>query len=362
MKGIIGVCIWVLMLLSFVGCSGLQVEEEKLVPPLVVPEQIAYKTKMVERNDIEDALLIKGDVVPIDIEYMYVTLKSTRLKSINVKLGQEVKSGDLLLELITEDLENDIKYQEINIETKRYDIEAFKKLFLLEKAMDENMMITLETPFAMNNHKSQMEIKELAYENQLKSKENSLAIEVLRLQDMRQSLEEAKLKSRINGTIVYIKDIEEGDTILDYDKLIGIADVSAIQVIYEGVDASKYTVGNEVVISYKGVDYKGSVTMTPASVPEEEKDLYPDTVYFQFEEIPRDIVRGNRVDVKLIHGSSENAVVIPKSLLLKSGADTLVYILEDGLKVERYVTTGLESGIYVEITDGLVEGETLIIN
>lgn len=362
MKRIFGV-MWILIIIGvLVGCDSLPEEEAKLVPPLVVPEEVSYKTKLVERGDIEDAVTVRGEVVPIQIEYLFVEEKYTRLESINVGLGDEVVAGDIVLNLLSDSAEESIRIKEININSMVYDIQVSKDLFELQQEIDTNTLLTLETPYSIKNHESQMEIKQLNHNNNIKSKENSLAIERLQLTSLREDLENTKVKSTIDGTVVFIKRIEEGDTIEDYDKLIGIADVSAVQGAYQGSDASEFSVGNEVIVTYMNVEHKAIVTMTPGSVPDDEKEIYKDTVFFSFVEEDPGLARGNIIDIKLVNDSSDNALLIPKSLLLKSGDDKLVYVLSNGLKEERYVTTGVESGIYVEITGGLEEGEEIIVN
>lgn len=362
MKRVIGL-VWMLLLIGVLaGCDSLPEEEAKLIPPLIVPEEVSYKTKLVERGDIEDAVTVRGEIVPIQIEYLFVEEKNTRLKSIDVELGQEVQKGDILLQLLSENLEESIGVKEINIDSLVYDIQVAKDLYEVQKQIDEATLLTLETPYSISNHKSQMEMKTLNHNNAIKSKENSLKIQRLELAQLRESLENTKVKSTIDGTVVFIKRIEEGDSVADYEKLIGIADVSSVQAAYQGTDASEFSVGNEVYISYMNIEYKAIVTMTPGSVAEDEKEIYKDTVFFAFEEENLPLARGNIVDIKLINDSSKDTLIIQKSLLLKSGDDKLVYVLSNGLKEERYVTTGVESGIYVEITDGLEEGEEIVVN
>ena len=58
-----------------------------------------------------------------------------------------------------------------------------------------------------------MEIKELNYNNAIKSKGNSLAIMRLELSQLKESLDNTEVKSTIDGSVVYIKRIEEGESI-----------------------------------------------------------------------------------------------------------------------------------------------------
>ena len=362
MKRIIGL-MWIILFVGIlVGCDGLPKEEDKLIPPLVVPEDVSYKTKTVERGDIEDAISIRGEVVPIEIEYLFVTEKDTRLKSVNVKLGAQVKSGDIVINLLSEGIDQAIRIKEINIDSLVYDIQTSKELYEVQKTINANVLLSLEIPNNIKNHESQMEINNLNHNNDIKSKENSLKIQQLQLSQLYKNLENTKVKSTIDGSVVFVKRIEEGDVIEDYEKLIGIADISSIQGTYEGSDASEFSLGNEVIITYMNHEHKAVVTMTPGSAPEDQKEIYKDTVFYSFEEEAPSLVIGNIIDIKLINDSSINTLLIPKSLLLKSGDDKLVYVLNNGLKEERYVTTGVESGIYVEITSGLEEGEEIISN
>lgn len=354
---------FIMLIGSATACSELPKEEEKLAPPLIVPEEVSYKTKVVQRGDIEDTTQVRGKIIPGTVEYLYVEEKYNRLKAMNVSLGDTVNAGDVVLELIKEELEEDIQLTELNIDSLKYDIQVTKDLYELEKSMDEAALISLETPFAVNNHNMSVQMKELSYQNTLKQKENSLAILLIQLAKMRESVEKASLESTLTGSVVYLnKTYEEGDTIIDYDKLIGIADESDFQIEYTGTEADQFTIGSLVMITYKGIEYPATVTMNPGSVPEEDKELYTNTVFFDFVEKPEEVTRGTTVDIKLVHASSENTLIIPKSLIFKSGDDRLVYVFVDGIKEERYVITGVESGIFIEISDGLEEGEELVID
>jgi len=362
-KRVIGLAITGALAISmFAGCDALPQEEPSLPPPLIVPDEVSYNTKTVERGDIEDSTTVNGKIVPGYVEYLYVDKKYTRLSSMKVGLGDKVAAGDVVFDLITDDWDDDIEFATINIDTMKTDIQTMKELYEIEKSMDEATLVTLETPYAIDNHKKSMEIKRLNYENQLKAKENALAIETIKLETMKNTVADSKIRSSIDGTVVYLnKNYEAGDTIVDYDKLIGIADESDFQIEYKGMDADKFDIGAHVMVTYLGEEHEAMVTMNPSTVPEDEKELYSNTVFFDFVE-DLSVVRGTVVKIKLTHAKSEDTLLIPKSLVLKSGDDRLVYVLVDGLKQERYITTGVESGIFIEVTKGLSEGEQLIID
>jgi macrolide-specific efflux system membrane fusion protein len=108
--------------------------------------------------------------------------------------------------------------------------------------------------------------------------------------------------------------------------------------------------------------YSGEVVLTAASVPFEEMEKYKETVHIKMEELPEGVKMGDRADIKLIRDFSENAVIIPKNALKTYLGKDVVYILEDGIRIERFVQRGVQSISDVEITEGLEAGEQVIID
>ena len=140
MKGLFRSAMAAMFVSVFVGCSALPQEEAELIPPIIVPKEVSYQTKPVARGDIENAIKVMGEVVPQEIEYMYVTEKNTRIKTINVALGKAVKKGDVLIELITDDLGEQIRLAEINLTTMQSDLETYKSTYAIEKSMNETRL------------------------------------------------------------------------------------------------------------------------------------------------------------------------------------------------------------------------------
>ncbi len=54
-------------------------------------------------------------------------------------------------------------------------------------------------------------------------------------------------------------------------------------------------------------------------------------------------------------------VTIPAPALVKSGSDTYVYVVENGVAERRDVVPGLENEELVEIIEGLEEGEQIVV-
>ena len=90
-------------------------------------------------------------------------------------------------------------------------------------------------------------------------------------------------------------------------------------------------------------------------------EKYRETVHIKMEELPEGVKMGDRAEIKLVKDFSENAVKIPKRALKSYLGKDVVYVLEDGIRIERYVQKGVQSVSEVEITEGIRAGEQVII-
>ena len=70
----------------------------------------------VTRGNIQTSLKGTAIFVSSNVKTLSFTESGGQLKSVNVKLGQEVKAGDLLAELETEDLALQVRQQKLSVE------------------------------------------------------------------------------------------------------------------------------------------------------------------------------------------------------------------------------------------------------
>ena len=72
------------------------------------------------------------------------------------------------------------------------------------------------------------------------------------------------------------------------------------------------------------------------------------------------ILPGMFVKADLVINSAENAVVIPKDIIVTRNRIRTVFVVERGVANERVITTGLESVDRVEVVAGLESGESVV--
>ena len=323
------VCVLLSIFLS--GCYLFPEEEKVLAPPLIEPPEISYDVMEAKRGTIEKKINGSGSFVAIEQVNMFFKHRGGRIKAIHVKMGDKVKKGDLLAELDTGTLENEIKQQKIRLQQTRLRYSQAKQ------AGADKYTLSIA-----------------AYDIELAK---------LQLQNLERELEEAKLYSDIDGMVVYVDNrLGEGDYIDAYSTLVRIADPTKLQLQYSGSNNQDFQVGMKVEVKIRNKVYEGEVIMTPANVPIDAEESLKNVVRIDVPELPEDVNMGETAQFSVTLDKRENVIVLPRNVVRNYMGRKYVQVLEDGLKKERDVEIGLETPTDVEIIKGLEEGESVIVN
>ena len=70
---------------------------------------------------------------------------------------------------------------------------------------------------------------------------------------------------------------------------------------------------------------------------------------------------GMFVKADVLLDRADNAIVIPKNILLTARNRKYVFVVERNVAVIRYITTGIEDEDNVEVLEGLFENDQLIV-
>lgn len=323
-------CMILLYTVILSGCFLYPSEQEVLAPPLKAPPKVTYATVDVEKGRIEKSINCTGYMVSINKVSLFYKESLGRLKSINVKIGDYVEKGDVLIELDTEDILSDIKISELALRKSEIDL-------LQKKASEADQYAVLKAQIDIEAKKEEIE--------NLKSK-----------------LDLAKLIAPISGEIDYInKDYSVGDRIPAYTDLCRIVDQTQLQLEYTGDKSYEFRLGMEVEVSIKNAPYKGEVVSTPSNMPETLGGK-KDTVYIKVVDLPQDIKPGETVRIKLVLEQKDDIYKLPRELVKIYNGRKYVPVLINDMKVEKTVETGIETPTEVEIVSGLKESDKVIIH
>ena len=198
-----------------------------------------------------------------------------------------------------------------------------------------------------------------------KARLSALGISVAQIKQLQK---DKKVKQRISiyapqDGVVSSLPVREGMFVKPAQKVMTLGDLSSVWLLAEVFERQSQwvEVGQhaEVRLSYiPGKDWKGKVEYIYPSLDPITRTL---KVRLRFDN-PGELLKPNMyANVKIFGGAKEKTIVIPLEGLIRTGREERVIIsLGEGKFEARSVSAGIESGDYVEILDGVKEGERIV--
>ena len=211
-------------------------------------------------------------------------------------------------------------------------------------------------------HREGMEQNQRQAEFGVQSAQAQLQSTQVQLSIMQDNLNRATVTSPISG-VVSARNVEVGQlvsgavmpfTIVQTDTVVVQVSVSEtlINLVYVGmeVDVAVQALGGEQ--SFTGV-------VTIVAPIANQASTFP--VRIELDNPDGQIRPGMFSQVTFVQAQSHGNFVVPRNVVLSDGDGQFVYVVEGEHAVRRAVTTGLESGNLVEVTDGLTESDQVVV-
>ena len=182
------------------------------------------------------------------------------------------------------------------------------------------------------------------------------------------NLRESMIVSPIDG-IVTAKHIDEGNLIRSGDQIVTIADMKTVRVIVAATEkyGAQITVGMPAKIKVDAFTERTFDASVHSIHPALDAQTHTIQVEIRLDNEELLLKPGMFARVTLITKRKDNVVVVPRDVVLGGKIDEhYVYVVEEASagKIARkhFVEIGIEQADRYEITDGLKEGETLVVN
>jgi len=320
------------------GCSLLPVEEQELQPPLVKPVQQNIATADVKRGSIVKQIVGDATFQSDRMEYLYFTESGGTFVGMQVQLGDEVKAGDVLASVETNDLEAEIELQNINIEKIKISLAQEKA----EKGPDD----------------PSVRLKML----DLKSAE-------IRMNVLKEQLRKSRLTATMDGIVTYLDKIQPGDKVSAYKEMVTISDPSSLKLVYTAgnrADVAGVAVQMEVGVEMNGQTYQGKVVQTPLTAPaSDDQDIEERnsrSIIIDVPDAPKEAAIGTHAEITIVTERRDDVLIIPRAALQTYLDRDFVQVLEGESRKEVDVEKGIVTSTEVEIRQGLQEGQKVILN
>lgn len=327
--------------------------------------QMAFQTWSSEQSDENAAALDVAESARNDAQIAYQNAKSAyedyktqkpaapAMNDVNSEIISDGNTADSIFSDSAETVTNNGSDTTVTADTSALEAElekASNTLAELQSRLSSQQAVVESDPSAVTaEEKEKMEIT-----NNLSELDQMSAQELV---------EAAKkgIKADFNGVITKVSVVEGATTALGTE-LFTLQNTDKINV---NVNVSKYDYdklkeGQSADITLAGKTYEGEVTSISHVATQNEKGASLISADVRIKNPDDDIFLG--VDAKVtIHAEEADDVVVLPSEVVNIGKDgSFCYVIENGVITRRDITTGISSDDYVEVTEGIKEGDEVI--
>ena len=331
------------------GCA--KVEEEPVVSISNEEEAVEYRMLDVRKGDV---ILTKG----LSCTYRQTTQQEVsfnsggkRIDKVYVRAGDTVKKGDILAEVATGNIDEEIATLEYQIARNTLELsylDAAEK-FEYEESYG-SFVYHSDTTDEEELKKYYDRDDEIAYKYKCQREDYADAIEFdqKEVAKLKSELAASKLRASISGMVLSVEENLEGST-AKKDEVIMTSDSEITQYIKDD---------DLLDMSIVYGDAKGDYVVVPY-----QKNTWGETQLFEVFDGPENegIEVGTSGTITIVINRKEDVLCVPNEAIMKADGKTYVYVLDDkNMKSIRWVEIGLVGDGYTEILSGLTEGEKVV--
>lgn len=305
------------------------------------------KTSIIKRGDLKSYLSTTGTIKSKNVKDYYGS--QLKIQKVNISVGDKVKNGQSLITYDLTDLNTAVNQAQI-----QYDNAVLQKQELINQKDSLNLKSSGVQPV------TDAKIEQAA---------NSIELAKSSLDSANSKLNSAKngIVSEIDGVVTSLNAVE-GAVANPAQPLVTVQDLNNIKSVVSlgKYDVDKVKVGQEAVLKSSEKSYKGkvsaiSLTATKITSPTGSETTLPADI---------DILDGGDnlkigfdVDVDILTASKSNAIKIPvEAIKTDKYGKNYVFVVENGVAKKKEIKTGVKSDIESEATEGVKEGEKVILN
>ena len=373
----------ILIILLILGVGGYFVYDNFFK---VKDEKVEFITKKAKKGSFSKKVDATGEIFATELIDVGAQV-SGQIKKLYVKLGDQVKKGDMIASIDSSTQQNSIDNKEAQLAIYKAQLESAKVALNIAKTQFDR-----ENALFAKNATSKQEFesaKNTFSSNSAKIKELEAQIKQtnIELSTAKINLGYTKITAPRDGTVVSVQ-VEEGQTVnanQTTPTIVNIADLSHVKMkmqIAEG-DITKIKVGTPVEYSILSEPTKkfqttvssidpGLTTLSDGSYgsSSSSKSSYSSSsssssaVYYYAQSIVDNkdgILRiGMTTQNELLIANVEDAIITPSIGIKKDENGTFVYVLKDGKPVKTAVKTGIKDNLDTQIISGINEGDEII--
>lgn len=350
-------------------------------------ESNTYSWDVITKGDIRETITASGEI-QARTKISIGTSVMGEIKALHVKDGQDVKAGDPLVTIDQERLKQGLLQAQAALEGVRQDAGRLKAARTRAEENFTRMESLFKQGLISDEEYRQARLNRETSALSFQSAEANVQQSVANLASMRDSLSKSELRAPISGRVTGLKALKGETAIPGMSNLPGatlmvISDMSEIiaEIKVNESEVVRTRVGQTaqvMVESFPGRVFPGKVyeVATASEKIGQDANMYlvkvaldmtsQDVTSLRPGMSARAVVLTNeakgvlRVPLQSVlerEGSMEDA---QKKGLLSPESRNIAFVVKDGRAVERTVKTGIANTQFLEVKDGLQEGEKVL--
>lgn len=327
--------------------------------------QMAFQTWGSEQSDENAAALDVAESARNDAQIAYQNAKSAyedyktqkptapTMNDVNSGSTSEGSAADSIFSDSSESVTNNSSDTTVTADTSALEAElekASNTLAELQSRLSSQQAVAEADPSAVTaEEKEKMEIT-----NNLSELDQMSAQELV---------EAAKkgIKADFNGVITKVSVVEGATTALGTELFtLQNTDKVDVNVNVSKYDYDKVKEGQSAEITLAGKTYEGEVTNISHIATQNEKGASLISADVRIKNPDEDIFFGVDAKVTIHAEEADDVVVLPAEVVNIGKTGSFCYVIENGVITKKDITTGISSDEYVEVLDGIQEGDEVI--
>lgn len=348
-------------------------------------ETVSLPTVEATMGNVEEAVLASGALEPV--RQVSVGSQATgRVVSLKVKLGDNVKAGDLIAEIDGITQQNTLRSAEADLAAlKAQRAERVASLAYAEAVLARQKQMVGQNAVSRDAYENaQMTVA--TTQAQIEALDAQIVSGQVKVETARANLGYTRITAPSAGTVLALV-AQEGQTVNAVQSaptVVVLGDVSTMTVkakISEA-DVLRVKAGQEVYFSVLGAPeqrFPGKIsfvepapdtlktqnTTSSATASTSSSSSSSTAVYYNaLFEVPNPegrLLTSMTAQVTVIVGRAQNVVTVPSTAVRRRGENSFVEVLgANGQPERRKVTVGLDNKIVAEISSGLKAGERVV--
>jgi HlyD family secretion protein len=352
----------------------------------------SFETSVVDRGEVISSINATG-VVESENEVLILSPASSIIKKVIKEPGSRVEKGEVIVQLDTEPVEDEIGRLQDQLEVRRNNLdktqlsaqstrvdldfnEEVKKLkitSLKSTLADQKQLLEVGgiSPARVENTKQEITLAEkdlqmLIQKNSIRLKQLEadkkglmlqIGIDEKNLKEKQELLSKMSVKAPSSGIILTVSG-HEGEKINADRTLIRMSDLTTFKIIgsVEEQYAKQIKTGNPVLVNIDTEELQGTIGNVTPMV---ENNKIQFNVHLNESNHPK-LIANQQVQIQIITGVKENSLRIKRLPDFEKSKNQKIFVINGNKAERKEVTLGILGNQYCEIVSGLKEGDVII--